>query len=150
MKKIYLIAIIIFAGITFFIFTRERNQLNDKSAQAPQLSAMPSSVLETQINSEGPVSIKITPKLSSEIIFEVALDTHSEELNTDLIQAVILRDENDKEYKPLRWEGDLPGGHHRGGLLIFSSIIPTPKIFRLIIQDIGNIAEREFLWVTRS
>ena len=151
MRKLYFfIIVIILAGAAIFIFTSGENQPDEWPAQTLRSSMEPISALETQINDEGSVTVKITPKLSSEITFEVALDTHSEELNVDLTQAVILRDENGREYKPLRWEGDPIGGHHRSGMLIFDSIIPTPKIFRLIIQDIGDMAEQDFLWIIHS
>ena len=147
MKKTYLIAIFILAGAAFFVYTREGKQSNERPAQTLQPSTSPISALETQTNSNGPVTVKATPKFSSEIAFEIALDTHSEELNADLIQAATLMDENGKEYKPLRWEGDPPGGHHREGLLAFGAINRVPRTFKLIIRQVGGIAERNFLWV---
>ncbi len=149
MKKIYLITIVIFAGIALLIFARWGSPSNENPAQIPQSSVVSASMLETQINDEGSVTVKITPKLSSEIAFEVTLDTHSEELSADLTQAVTLKDENGKEYKPIRWEGDPPEGHHRDGLLAFGPINPAPKTFRLVVRQIGGIVEREFLWITR-
>ena len=146
MKKTYLITIIILIGAVFFIFTRERKQFSEKPAQTPQFSTMPISVLETQTNNEGPVTVKITPKLFLEVAFEITLDTHSGELDADLTQVVILKDENGREYKPKRWEGDPPGGHHRKGTLVFGAIEPTPKMLRLIVRQVGGIVEREFLW----
>lgn len=110
---------------------------------------MPAFALDTQTNSEGQVIIKITPKLSSEIVFEITLDTHSEELDTDLIKVTTLQDENGKEYNPARWEGDPPGGHHRNGILIFSPIAPIPKTLQLTVRKIGGAAERKFLWIVR-
>ena len=147
MRKLYFIVVL--AGIAIFIFMRGGNQSNERLTPALQSSVIPVSILETQINSEGAVTIKITPKLSFENAFEVALDTHSEELDADLIQAVIFRDENGKEYSPMRWEGDSPGGHHRGGTLIFDSAVPISGTIQLIVLKIGGIAERKFLWTTR-
>ena len=136
MKKVYLILIIILAGIAI--------------KQAPQTFLTPASALETQTNSEGSVIVKITPNLSTEVAFEVVLDTHSGEISADLVQAVTFKDENSKEYKPLRWEGDPAGGHHREGILTFGIITPTPKTLQLIVQNIGGIAERSFSWTTNS
>ncbi len=148
--KIYLITIIIFAAIALFFFTREVDWPKEKkAAQTPQSSAVPTSVLETQTNSEGPVTIKITPKLSSGLAFEMVLDTHSEELDADLIQVTTLKDENDKEYKPIRWEGSPPGGHHREGVLTFGTIARPPRTLQLVIRGIGGVLERKFLWTTR-
>ncbi len=149
MKKIYFTITIILVGVTLFIFTREGKPLSEKPAQTPQSSAAPISVLETQTNNDGPVTVKVTPKFSSEITFEITLDTHSGELDDDLTQAAAFKDENGKEYKPIRWEGNLPGGHHRSGILTFGPISPVPRTIKLIIQNIGGIARREFLWTTR-
>ncbi len=146
MNKFYLVVLVVFVGAAFFVFMREKKQSSEKPTPTPQFSFAPISVLETQANNEGPVTIKVTPKLSSEIAFEIALDTHSEELSADLTQVAALKDENGKEYKPLRWDGDPPGGHHREGTLVFGAIKPTPKTLQLTVRQVGGIAEREFLW----
>ena len=148
MKRTYLATIFILAGAAFFVYTytREGKQSNERPAQTLQPSTSPISALETQTNSDGPVTLKATPKFSSEIAFEITLDTHSEELNANLTQTAMLIDENGKEYKPLRWEGDPPGGHHREGILKFKPISPQPKTITLKISRIGGVPERKFLW----
>lgn len=137
MKKIYLLVIVIIAGATLFL------SLNKTDLETPAL-------LETQTNSEGSVTVKITPRISSEIAFEVILDTHSEELNYDLTQAVTLKDETGQEYKPISWEGDPPEGHHRGGWLNFGPLAAVPKTLQLTVRQIGDAPERRFLWTTKS
>ena len=73
------------------------------------------------------------------------MDTHSVELDQDMLRIAVLVDDKDKEYKPLRWEGAEPGGHHREGVLIFNQIVPSPKSIKLKISSIGE-AERNFIW----
>lgn len=145
--KIYLFIAIILVGIAVLVFMRGENRARIEPAQSPQLPATSVRALETQTNDEGPVTVTITPRISSEIAFEIILDTHSGELNADLTQVATLTDENGKTYKPARWEGDPPGGHHRTGILSFDPIAPIPKTLRLVVQQIGGIAEREFLWL---
>lgn len=105
-------------------------------------------IFESKSDSQGGVTITVTPKifLESAWDFEITLDTHSVELNEDLTKAAILVDENGKEYKPSAWRGDPAGGHHRKGILRFSSIKIQPLSFVVKIKKIGGIAERIFDW----
>lgn len=135
MKKLY-IAII---GITVFaaaILTML------KTPNQPKVNLGP------QTNKEGAVVITITPmtQAGNRWDFKIALDTHSEELTADLTKTTILIDENGREYMPISWEGDLPGGHHREGVLKFGPISQTSKTIELIIRGIGGMPERKFMW----
>ena len=106
--------------------------------------------LETKTNSEGPVEVSVTPRrmvpTDTEWSFEISLDTHSYDLNDDLLAASELRDEQGNAYKPVAWDGDPPGGHHRGGVLKFKAIAPQPSSIMLAIQDVGGVKERKFTW----
>lgn len=104
-----------------------------------------------QENSDGSVSVSVLPreiKIGGNLEFEITLDTHSVELDEDLVQVSVLIDESGKEYGPIGWEGDPPGGHHRSGILVFAPITPIPKMLRLIVRNVGGIANREFSWTT--
>lgn len=79
--------------------------------------------LETQTINDGAVAIAVTPMNignNSTWRFEIILDTHSGELNQNLMEESGLTDNNGNEYKPIAWNGDPPGGHHRKGILEFS------------------------------
>jgi hypothetical protein len=92
----------------------------------------------------------VTPKElspgASEWVLDIALDTHSVELDDDLVAQTVLVDDQGNEHQPLSWEGDPPGGHHRRGMLTFARVAPFLNVFRLIIKDVGGIAERIFEW----
>lgn len=106
-----------------------------------------------QTNDGGAVSIKITPQnsLNSNVWeFAVVFDTHSVELSEDPTKISLLIDGSGKEYEPIAWEGDAPGGHHRQGILKFNSLIPTPDAIKLKIIGVGGIQERLFVWKTGS
>ncbi|KKR70416.1 MAG: hypothetical protein UU13_C0006G0018 [Candidatus Nomurabacteria bacterium GW2011_GWB1_40_7] len=104
---------------------------------------------ESKIDEQASVTVTVTPidisSDSKEWKFNVLMDTHSVELDQDMLRIAVLVDDKDKEYKPLRWEGAEPGGHHREGVLIFNQIVPSPKSIKLKISSIGE-AERNFIW----
>lgn len=130
----------------FFINIPPRNS-NPNNVISPTQS---NSSLETKDNSEGTVSVVVTPQNinndSSTLDFEIVLNTHSEELNNDLVAVSELVDDQGNSYRPISWKGDNSGGHHRSGILKFNPILPKPKFIELKIKNIGNVSERSFKW----
>ncbi len=104
---------------------------------------------ESKIDEQASVTVTVTPSdlgvESKEWRFDVVLSTHSVELDQDMTKVAILTDDSGKEYKPLRWEGAPAGGHHREGVLVFSSITPTPKSVELKITGVADTV-RAFNW----
>lgn len=148
-KTIVTILILIgVAGLLFYV-TRE-NSATPPANQAADQSAVNGKSLEAKINEEGSVKVKITPMdvspVSSTWKFNIVLDTHSVELDYDLIKTVSLFDERGKEYKPVSWEGAGPGGHHRDGSLIFNAVTPPPKEIEIRVLNVGEVAIRSFVW----
>jgi len=105
--------------------------------------------LESKIDNQTSVTVTITPlntaSNSKEWTFNVVMSTHLVELDQDMLNIATLIDDSDKEYSPVRWEGALPGGHHREGVLVFDQIIPSPKLIKLRISNINNVV-RNFVW----
>src|SRR3989344_2186555 len=94
----------------------------------------------------GVVEVTATPKLTNlEYEFDISLNTHSTELNYDLITISSLTNEKGQIVKPSRWEGDDSGGHHRFGTLTFPKFNGRPKTLNLIISQIGGIGV-DFKW----
>lgn len=104
--------------------------------------------LEAQTNSEGPVSVEVTPAEPGpdKWKFKIILNTHSVELDYDLAKSAVLVDASGKDYLPTGWEGDPPGGHHRSGVLIFEVPNPKPASVTLEIRQIGGVEKRDFSW----
>ncbi len=104
----------------------------------------------TQISGEGPVTVAVTPKQLVAGVdtweFEIALDTHSVELNYELTEIVTLAGSDGQSYNPGVWQGDGPSGHHRGGVLLFKAPATPPEAVDLIIHGVGGVAERRFRW----
>jgi len=156
--KVILFSLVIFAGgvILYFLvrdnFPSKQNDLANSNVSPTSLGT-----LLPQINSEGPVTVKVTPKDLSQSAtswdFEILLDTHSQNLgNSDLINNSVLLDDKGNQFNPIYWE-DLPSDeveppqeHHRTGILKFRPISPKPESIELKIHQIGNINERIFKW----
>ncbi|MCL5979513.1 MAG: hypothetical protein M1488_02265 [Gammaproteobacteria bacterium] len=77
--------------------------------------------------------------------FEVTLETHTRPLDEDLAKSSRLIGDG-IGYSPTGWEGTLPGGHHRKGLLHFKGISPQPQYVELEIRLRGEPAPRSFRW----
>jgi hypothetical protein len=106
-----------------------------------------SSDLEAQTHEGGGVTVTATPQSLGEgepWSFQLAFDTHSVDLSQDPAQISVLTADG-KEYVPLAWEGDPPGGHHRKGTVKFPAISPRPKNVELTIEGVGGV-DRSFSW----
>ncbi|MBX3646865.1 MAG: hypothetical protein KF766_04250 [Rhodocyclaceae bacterium] len=106
--------------------------------------------LPAQKSAVGGVTIKIKPlDLSSEAkewVFEVVLETHTQDLGDDLAKTAALIDSAGRQAAPTKWQGDGPGGHHRKGQLHFAPLSPQPASVELHIRRTGEAAPRTFAW----
>ena len=151
MKKtiITILSLVILIG-SFLIFYKNR-PLEQKKPVINQTDQQTSTKQnwESKIDDQAAVTVTITPtdilSQSKEWKFSIVMDTHSVELDQDLIKSAILIDDMGKEYKPRNWEGPV-GGHHREGVLVFNAIQPMPKSVEIKIKDVGGIQERSFKW----
>jgi hypothetical protein len=106
--------------------------------------------LTTQKSADRGVTVEVTPRNlsagASTWDFKVVLDTHSGELNDDLVKTATLLDNKGGRHLPVQWEGPGPGGHHREGVLQFRPISPTPQAIELKITRPGEPNPRSFRW----
>ena len=145
-KNIFIICLIVILVVfVVYSFVSNTSQNNKITTQL-----QPQNSLTIQTNSEGSVTVKITPENISEDIktwqFQVILDTHIGSLDEDLTKSAELTDEKRNKLLPLSWDGDPPGGHHREGVLTFPAFQERPQSVTLILRNVGGIAEREFIW----
>ena len=77
--------------------------------------------------------------------FTVALDTHSQDLNDDLVAVSVLL-VNGAEVKPKAWTGAAAGGHHREGVLVFAPLAGPTGTVELRIQRPSEAQPRSFRW----
>jgi len=154
-KKIAIIFIGLLLIVLAIMLTKSFSvSINSKSADNSNKALNPSpsnsNSLKAKENNEGTVAIVVTPlNLTNNSIwnFEIALNTHSEELNSDLVIMSELSDDQGKLYKLVSWGGSPLGGHHREGILKFGPISPRPKSLELKIKNIGGVLERRFKWI---
>lgn len=135
-----LAVIVVAVFAVYFIGNFAQDNKSTTQSQSQNKSA-------TQKNSEGAVTVEVTPKelaLGSQAIFEITFDTHSVELNYDIANVAKLADENGGVYKPLSWTGG-KGSHHIEGILTFPEIDKSSKKVTLTIPGIDN-KDRVFSW----
>lgn len=101
----------------------------------------PKTNFQTLTSDENDVEFQITPLAPNE--FQIAMNTHSVDLDFDLTQISTLHDNFGKDYYPFKWDGSEPGGHHREGILKFLPINNNAKSIKLVIID---STKREFMW----
>ena len=107
--------------------------------------------LGTQTDSQSGVTIKVTPKSLKGAIWEFAVvfDTHTKELNDDLLKSAILVDAAGAQISPIDWKGDPPGGHHREGVLRFNAPTAAAAEFELRVTRSGEPKPRSFRWTPK-
>lgn len=144
---IYILPVLVIAlfGYLFFGMEQGSERATEKAATTEAKSG-----LEAQTNSEGAISITVTPEVlgsgATEWRFKVAFDTHSGSLDHSPLAIATLFDDKGNAYKPIAWEGPGSGGHHREGVLVFRAIDHAPRAVELRIADVGGIPERSFRW----
>ncbi len=108
--------------------------------------------LAPQTSSQSGVTVKVTPRslAGAEWEFEVVFDTHSQELNDDPLKAAVLVADGSAPSSPTGWQGDVPGGHHRQGVLRFKApAAAAPAKVELRLNRAGESAPRVFRWQLR-
>jgi hypothetical protein len=89
----------------------------------------------------GGVEVTVTPvQVNGDgAVFQVALNTHTVDLDLDAASAAALLVDA-TPWVPARWQGDEAGGHHRQGQLTFPAQGPAEGAVRLIIDGLPSPA----------
>ena len=141
----YGIAGLVVVGLIYVTLTAQKG--GSDSVISPT-STSATGIWETKTDEQASVTVVVTPidisPQSAAWKFEVVMDTHSVELDQDLIKITVLVDNQGKEYQPISWEGPV-GGHHREGILFFNPITSNSKSLELRVSGIGGVV-RNFSW----
>ncbi|MBI3033665.1 hypothetical protein HYY72_00715 [Candidatus Woesearchaeota archaeon] len=134
---------VVVLAVIFLVSTASQHPANEKTGSAV---ATPS--LGTLTNSEGGVTIGITPSYIGEDAsrFEIILTTHEGSMDFDMAKNTDLFDSEGNRYSPSGWEGSPPGGHHRSGVLSFPPVKKGSAGIRLVVRDVDGVPERAFSW----
>ncbi|MBI3980737.1 hypothetical protein HY345_01945 [Candidatus Microgenomates bacterium] len=135
-KVIILVLTIIIIGAFFYYVIFSRGNSSSSSKIPIQVEQ---TTLQTQTLIDNTVTYKVTPKNFAKSAatwdFDINLDTHTGNLDQDLVDIARLVDDKGNEYKATTWEGAAPGGHHREGVLKFLPITPHPAFIELKILN---------------
>lgn len=141
-------------GLSLILFLTILLVTNNSINKSEEVNIIPESQPETsekislpsRIDSQDEVSFEVTPldfTFNNPVRFEIKIDTHSGSLDFDLTEISILKDEKGNRHQVLNWQGSLPGGHHRSGVLSFHKVNNQTKKLTLIIKD---DLQRVFEW----
>ncbi len=104
-------------------------------------------IYQSQKTEQNGVTVEVTPislGFNANVEFKVLFDTHTIELNYNLMKISRLTDDKGRNYQPLSWTGG-SGGHHLSGELIFPAISKQVKFVELTISNIEG-SDRIFRW----
>ena len=149
--KVILVVVVLLAAVATLVGLKQFGLVNTQQGfKEGSNEKLGENNLSLQTNSQGNVTMQVKPinisKASKIWAFEIDLETHTVELNQDLVKNAVILDDQGKGYYPVAWEGDPSGGHHRKGILKFEAIFPIPKLVLLKINQIGDTQERVFKW----
>ena len=119
---------------------------------AGAVAAPARAAVETIVNDENSLSVAVTPVAlggAEPPLFKVAFDTHQGGLDFAMTDVARLEDDRGNVYRPTRWDGPPPGGHHLSGTLAFPPISADAAAVTLIIADVYGVPERVFRWAVR-
>jgi len=148
---IFIIPVVLIAPFLFYSGAfGSRQKLPAERVEQPTQTGTATGQWETKTDDQPPVTIRVTPvelgKDAKTWKFQIVFDTHSGNLDDDVLVAATLANDKGNVYKSTAWEGPGPGGHHREGILIFNTINPLPPFVELKIKNVGGVTERSFKW----
>lgn len=119
----------------------------DAGAAAP---TVPQAEADSVTDDGGGVTVRATwAGIGAGAVFELALDTHSVDLDPLDLRDGILRNDRGQTMTTPSWSAP-PAGHHRSGELRFAgdgqTFFASAKWIELVLFGIGDVAERTLRW----
>lgn len=149
---LYVLLGLVIVGVVYTVFFDSTQSQPVKERQTA--STETAVVSESKIDDQPPVTVTVTPleigENSALWKFEVTLDTHSWNLDEDLLVATTLIGDNGSVSVPIAWDGSGSGGHHREGVITFNRPDFVPDLITVRINNVGGIPERVFTWDIRK
>lgn len=146
-KKVKLFAGVFAVAVVSLVFFAQETSVS-KPTQDDSKTTNTDQKYGSKVDDQENVTVTVTPVLpvadSGVLQFTIVMDTHSIELDQNMIDSTVLIDDQGIRYSPFNWEGSV-GGHHREGVLTFTKITTIPKSVELKISGIGGV-DRSFVW----
>ncbi len=134
--------------LLLFVFIRRAPAPSPREPE-PTLQEKPVSY-ETKEHTGGNVTVIATPITLSPgkpAQFDIAFETHSVDLNFDVVQHASLTDDKNSSLGTGVWDGSPPGGHHRKGTLsFFTPLSAETKTVTLTFTNIADVPTRSLTW----
>jgi len=154
-----ILSLVLLAGCTGQQFIASEDLGNEPAATPSVSEAAPrrrTRIFPARVSDAGRVVVEVTPLNlgqsedtsvdSTGLHFQVAMNTHSVELDHDLTRLAVLRTDQGDEISPLRWDG-ARGGHHVNGTLYFPAVeLNGVRWVEIVIRDVDGVPERVFRW----
>lgn len=142
--------LLILIGYILYQEQKANNQVPESNSQTvEEMGLAQNSEYTEQKDNTGPVSVTVQPLTlidSGDWTFALTLQTHSVDLTMDIVESVVLIDSAGNEIKPTSWDGDPPGGHHRTGVITFTSPELSPDTVLMQVRNVADVPLREFSW----
>lgn len=90
------------------------------------------------------VVFSVKPEMDKNIRVYITMNTHSVNLDFDMMKAGYLMDGEGNKVKPVSWTGDRAGGHHRSGYLLFE--YRDINTIHFIMKASDRFSKHNFKW----
>ncbi|MFQ5344144.1 MAG: hypothetical protein ACE5F6_21590 [Anaerolineae bacterium] len=148
-----MLSLVLLAGCGRQPAAANKNPGNTSAATPPASDAgshQSAPAFPARVSDAGRVVIEVRPlnldRPEGTLHFQVAMNTHSVELNYDLTRLAVLRTDRGDEVTPLQWDGE-QGGHHLNGTLYFPAVdLKDAQWAEMVIRDVAGVPERTFRW----
>jgi hypothetical protein len=149
MKKYLTILVVILSGLIIAGCSSQAASAPIDVTSTPALKPASAGDL-TRTNDEAMVLVEVTPlnlddPVAATLDFQIAMNTHSVDLNYDLISMASLQNDAGEEVQPTKWDAPLDG-HHVNGTLSFPTIENRGSALTLILRGIAGVPQRKFEW----
>ncbi len=153
-KWLTLVGLVVLLLVGVIVYSALQDQKGTDTSTLESVRSLPDDPLaagsfEAQVDETGPVTVTIQPLSltdSGTWDFVVTLQTHSVDLDMDILTSIVLLDSAGEEVSPISWDGDPPEGHHRTGTLSFTALNPKPETVTVLAKNIADVPLREFVW----
>ena len=127
----------------------EKNGISAENIDSHSTGQVEEFKFESRLDSQNGVNIEAVVEdygFNKPFKISIMFNTHSGNLDFVVEKISFLEDSEGNVYRPLGWEGDPPGGHHRSGKLLFPALNMSVSYIKLVMEGIYGVDTRSFKW----